>query len=286
MPPGLPRRPSAPRGLESLPLPRRGKAGPRRLSTTRGWPGPSRAQDRWQAARGGPRSWVLGGSPEFSRVTNNTGYRASAAAQLAPSLVATQHGLALPPPALPAVPGANGERLRRWPGARKKGLVRPRLHRPALPRGPSAPFIDRQISRRGPWRFQRRSQAPCWVAGSRAHLMAWTPNKPGAAFPAASGPDRGGGWGASRRQKLESREAYSSSGPTRRPDSKADQGAGETSGHLRLGSGPRPGRELEDYQETRSREMAGGGGESRANASLSANPQRTRIWGDRTAVGS
>lgn len=192
-PPGLPWCPSARCGLERLPLVRRGKAGPRRLSTTRGRAGPSCPQDRWQAGRGDPRSWVLGGSPEFSRVTNDTGYRATAAAQLTPSLVATPHGLPWPPPALPAVPGTNGERLRRWPGARKKGLVRPRLHCPALPRGPSAPFIDRQISRRGPWRFQRRSRAPCWVAGIRAHLMAWTPNKPGAAFPAASRTEGAGG---------------------------------------------------------------------------------------------
>lgn len=86
----------------------------------------------------------------------------------------------------------------------ERGRAQPCL-RPALPRGPSASFIDRQIRRPGPWRFQRPSQAPCGVAGIRARLTAWTPNKPGAAFLAASLPDRGGGWGARRGHKLGSK---------------------------------------------------------------------------------
>lgn len=143
-----------------------------------------------------------------------------AAVHLASSRVA----ISAPASSRPAsVPGANGERLVRWPAARK-GLVRPRLHRPVLQLAPSAPFIDRQIRRRRPWRFQRRSRAPCWVAGIRAHLMARTPNKPGAAFVAEA--HRGGGWEASRGQKLGSPKAYSSPRPTRSPNSKADLGGG------------------------------------------------------------
>lgn len=143
-----------------------------------------------------------------------------AAVHLASSRVA----ISAPASSRPAsVPGANGERLVCWPAARK-GLVRPRLHRPVLQLAPSAPFIDRQIRRRRPWRFQRRSRAPCWVAGIRAHLMARTPNKPGAAFVAEA--HRGGGWEASRGQKLGSPKAYSSPRPTRSPNSKADLGGG------------------------------------------------------------
>lgn len=160
-----------------MPLPGRSEAGPRRLGTTRG---PARPPPRPVAgAERSPQHW----SAKCSEVKSSSENPAEAAAKRAPSPAATPG----PAPSLPAsMPGANGERLVRWPGARK-GLVRASPAPPALPRSPNAPFIDRQISRRGPWRFQSRSRAPCWVAGICAHLMAWTPNKPRAALSAASG---------------------------------------------------------------------------------------------------
>ena len=69
--------------------------------------------------------------------------------------------------------------------------------------------------------------------------------------------------GSEKGQKLESREAYSGSGPTRSPVSRADHGAEETSGHPGPGAGPGPGGELGDYQETGSQDKAGGGRETR-----------------------
>ena len=176
------------------------------------------------------------------------------------------------PPALLSVPGASGERLVRWPAARK-GLVRPRLHRPVLQLAPSAPFIDRQIRRRRPWRFQRRSRAPCWVAGIRAHLMAGTPNKPGAAFAAEA--HRGGGWERAAGRNEGVRRPTQARGLPSGQTPRQTLGAGETSGLL--GPGPRPdtGGELGAYQETRSREAADGDGETRANSSRSATLRPT-----------
>ena len=176
------------------------------------------------------------------------------------------------PPALLSVPGASGERLVRWPAARK-GLVRPRLHRPVLQLAPSAPFIDRQIRRRRPWRFQRRSRAPCWVAGIRAHLMAGTPNKPGAAFAAEA--HRGGGWERAAGRNEGVRRPTQARGLPSGQAPRQTLGAGETSGLL--GPGPRPdtGGELGAYQETRSREAADGDGETRANSSRSATLRPT-----------
>lgn len=140
---------------------------------------PGLPQGWWQAWRGAPSTGLQ--SAPRSRAPPRIQLRQRLNVHLLPPRPQRRH-----PPFPASVPGANGERLVRWPGA-QKGLVRASPAPPALPRSPNAPFIDRQISRRGPWRFQSRSRAPCWVAGICEHLMAWTPNKPRAALLAASG---------------------------------------------------------------------------------------------------
>lgn len=174
---------------------------------------------RGRAGRGAPAR-LLGGSSGSSRVTGDL-------------LQHSARTLPVRPPRLPP----RGPRARgRWRAARAlarssegPGPASPR--RPALPRGPRAPFIDKQISRRGPRRFQPRSRAPCWVAGIRAHLMAWTPNRPGAALPAPSGPDRGGGWGATPGRERPARSGL------RAVQTPGRRRMGETSGHLGRGLG-------------------------------------------------